>query len=78
MKTLKLFVPIQKVDVEKREVWGRAVQETVDKANEIFDYATSKPLFEAWSSEFEKATDGKSLGNIRAMHNRIAAGKVSR
>lgn len=71
-----LFVPITKVDVEKREVYGRAVEETPDKSGEIFDYATSKPLFDAWSEDFAKATDGKSLGNVRAMHGAVAAGKV--
>src|SRR5690349_13151542 len=76
MPPLSLFVPITKVDVEKREVWGRAVQEEPDKAEEVFDYDSSKPLFQAWSAEFEKATDGKSLGNIRAMHGKVAAGKV--
>lgn len=74
---LHLFVPITKVDVEKREVWGRAVQEVPDKAKEIFDYETSAPLFRDWSAGFEKATDGKSLGNIRAMHGKVAAGKVT-
>lgn len=73
---MKVFAQITKVDVEKREVWGRAVQEVPDKSREIFDYETSAPLFRAWSSEFEKATDGKSLGNIRAMHGAVAAGKV--
>lgn len=76
MKNLQLFVPIAKVDVEKREVWGQAVAEVADKAKEIFDYATSVPLFREWSAEFEKVTDGKSLGNIRAMHGKVAAGKV--
>lgn len=76
MKNLKLFVPIAKVDVEKREVWGQAVAEVVDKSKEIFDYASSVPLFREWSAEFEKVTDGKSLGNIRAMHGKVAAGKV--
>lgn len=71
------FVPITKVDVEKREVWGRAVQEVPDKSKEIFDYATSAPLFRDWSEGFDKATDGKSLGNIRAMHGKVAAGKVT-
>jgi hypothetical protein len=71
------FVPITKVDVEKREVWGRAVQEVPDKSKEIFDYATSAPLFRDWSAGFDKATDGKSLGNIRAMHGKVAAGKVT-
>jgi hypothetical protein len=56
-----LFVQIAKVDVEKREVWGRAVQEVPDKSKEIFDYATSAPLFRDWSAGFEKATaDGPS------------------
>lgn len=73
---MKLFLPLTKVDVEKREVWGRATQEVADKAGEIFDYASSKPHFESWSAEFEKATDGKSLGNVRAMHGKVAAGKV--
>jgi hypothetical protein len=72
-----LFVPVTKVDVEKREVWGRAVQEVPDKSKEIFDYATSAPLFRDWSAGFDKATDGKSLGNIRAMHGKVAAGKVT-
>ncbi len=73
---MRLFAPITKVDVEKREVWGRAVWEVPDKAHEIFDYATSAPLFRAWSADFEKATDGKSLGNVRAMHGKVAAGKL--
>lgn len=72
-----LFVQLTKVDVEKREVSGRAVQEVPDKTKEIFDYDTSAPLFREWSSSFEKATDGKSLGNIRAMHGKVAAGKVT-
>jgi hypothetical protein len=73
---MKLFAQLTKVDVEKREVWGRASQEVPDKSGEIFDYETSLPLFEQWSGDIEKATDGKSLGNIRAMHGSVAAGKV--
>ena len=71
-----LTAQITKVDVAKREVWGRAVEEVLDKSNEIFDYKSSVPLFRAWSADFDKATDGKSLGNIRAMHGKTAAGKV--
>jgi hypothetical protein len=74
---VKLFFQLNKVDVVKREVYGRATQEVPDKSGEIFDYETSKPLFAAWSGEFEKSTDGKSLGNVRAMHKPIAAGKVT-
>ena len=71
-----MFFRLTKVDEEKREVWGRATQEVVDKANEIFDYASSKPFFERWSEGFAKDTDGRSLGNIRSMHSKVAAGKV--
>jgi hypothetical protein len=73
------FVPITKIDVEKREVWGILAEERPDKADEIMDYAKSKPHFEAWSGQFEKATadtgQEPSLGNLRAMHGDVAAGK---
>jgi hypothetical protein len=72
----KLFIPITKVDVEKREVWGTLTQEIGDSDKEIFDYESSKPLFEAWSDRVSKITDGKSLGAVRAMHQPIAAGKI--
>lgn len=73
---MKLFVPITKIDEKKREVYGRMVHEVADHSKEIFDYETSKPLFQAWSGEFAKNTDGKSLGNVRAMHSKVAAGKL--
>lgn len=71
-----LFIPITKVDAQRREVWGRAAQEVGDHAGEILDYASSKPLFEAWVNETWQRSGGKSKGNIRAMHQPIAAGKV--
>ena len=71
-----LFFRLTKVDEAKREVWGRATQEVVDRSGEIFDYATSVPYFRAWSEGFAKDTDGKSLGNVRAMHGKVVAGKV--
>jgi hypothetical protein len=73
---MRIFAQIQKVDEARREVWGRAVQETPDRSDEIFDYETSKPHFQNWSKSFHDATDGKSLGNIRAMHGKVAAGKA--
>jgi hypothetical protein len=75
-QALKLFIPITKVDVEKREVWGTLTQEVGDRDKEIFDYAGSKPFFEAWSEKVSKLTDGKSLGAVRAMHQPISAGKI--
>jgi len=73
---MKTFFRLTKVDEARREVWGRATEEVVDRSNEIFDYETSKPLFQKWSAGFAEATDGKSLGNIRSMHGKVAAGKV--
>lgn len=72
-----VFAQITKVDEAKRLVFGRAVQEVPDRADEIFDYATSKPHFEEWSKGFSVDTDGKSLGNLRAMHGKVAAGKLT-
>lgn len=74
---MKLFAQIQKVDEEKRLVFGRAADETPDKSGEILNYDGSKPHFQKWSAEMSKDTDGKSLGNVRAMHGKIAVGKLT-
>ncbi len=71
-----MFIPITKVDEVKREVWGIAAEEAPDKSGEIMDYASSKPNFAAWSQSIFDASMGKSLGNVRAMHGKVAAGKV--
>lgn len=74
---MKLFAQIQKVDEAKRLVFGRAADETVDKADERLNYAGSKPHFQKWSADIAADTDGKSLGNVRAMHGKVAAGKLT-
>ena len=76
MKSLKLFAQIAKIDELLHEVWGVATAEVIDKEGEIFDYASSKPYFEKWSDEIAKASDGKSLGNVREMHAPSAVGKL--
>jgi len=76
MKSLNLFAQIAKIDESKHEVWGIATAEIVDKEGEIFDYQSSKPYFKSWSDEISKATDGKSLGNVREMHVPSAVGKL--
>src|SRR6478672_10837610 len=76
MRNLNLFAQIAKIDESKHEVWGVATAEVVDKEGEIFDYETSKPYFKSWSDEISKATDGKSLGNVREMHEPSAVGKL--
>jgi hypothetical protein len=73
---MQVFAQLTKVDVEKRLVFGIAAQETADHAGEIMDYKKSKPNFQSWSDEMSKATDGASLGNIRAMHGNTVAGKA--
>lgn len=77
MPDLQMFIPITKIDAAKRLVYGVATAEQKDRAGEICDYASTKPFYEKWSGEVSKASDGKSLGNIRAMHGKIAAGKVT-
>jgi hypothetical protein len=71
-----MFIPIRKVNEERHEVYGWAAVEEPDNSDEIMDYATSKPLFQDWSSKAQKRSGGKSLGNVRAMHGNIAAGKL--
>ena len=77
MSELRLFLPIGKVDAAKRIVYGTLTAEIPDKAGEIFDYASGKPAVQAWSDEIKAASNGKSLGNVRAMHSKIAAGKFT-
>lgn len=78
---MPLFIPIHKIDEEKRIVYGRAADETPDRQGEIWDYESNKPLWQAWSQAAAKATEAAgqevSLGNVRAMHGPKAAGKVA-
>jgi hypothetical protein len=77
MSTLELFLPLAKVDLDRRIVHGVATAEAPDRGGEICDYASTKPYFEAWSAEAHSASGGKSLGAVRAMHGRVAAGKLT-
>ncbi len=77
MSALRMFIPITKVDAARRLVYGVATAEVEDRAGEICDYATTRPLYEKWSEQIAKSTRGKSLGNLRAMHGPVAAGKVT-
>jgi hypothetical protein len=77
MSSLDLFLPLAKVDLDQRLVTGVVTAETPDRSGEICDYASSKPLFEKWSAEALAASGGKSLGAVRSMHGRVAAGKLT-
>ena len=70
-----MFIPLRKADAAQRLVFA-SIDETPDRSREIFDYDSSKAHFQIWSENLAKATDGKSLGNVRAMHQSVAAGKV--
>ena len=77
LTSLDLFLPLMKVDLDRRFVTGVATAEAPDRSGEICDYASSKPYFEKWSNEALAASGGKSRGAVRAMHGRIAAGKLT-
>ena len=77
MGKLRLFIPIIKVDEERREVIGRATREEIDSDREVVEFEGSKRAFAKWTQQFAKNTDGISLGNIREMHRGWAAGKVT-
>ena len=71
-----MFIPIQKVDAERREVWGYAAVEEPDNSDEIMDYASSRPYWIEWSQRAQKRSGGKSYVNLRSMHQNVAAGKL--
>lgn len=72
-----MFARLSKYDAGTGEFEAVAADETLDKSKEIFDYDTSKPYFQKWGDEFAKNTDGKSVGNVRSMHGKNAAGKLT-
>ncbi len=74
---LRLDIPITKVDAAHRLVYGVATAEVADRAGEVCDYASTKPLYEKWSEAIATSSGGRSLGNLRAMHGAVAAGKVT-
>ena len=74
---LNLFIPLRKADAAQRLIYGSATAELPDRAGEICDYASTKPFYEQWSADFAKASGGKSFGNLRSMHGKVAAGKIS-
>lgn len=71
---MKIFAPITKVDSVQRMVYGVAAAEEPDKSGEILDFESSVPHFKSWSEQISKVTDGKSVGNVRAMHGKVSAG----
>jgi hypothetical protein len=73
----ELRVPLMKYDERTGEFEGWATLEQLDHSGEICDIEKSWPYFKAWSEKLAKATDGENLGNVREMHENIAAGKLT-
>lgn len=75
-KGFYLNLPITKIDVAKREVWGFATTEDLDVQNEVVDFDASVRAFEKWSGMIHQASGGKSAGNIREMHQPKVVGSM--
>jgi cation transport regulator ChaB len=71
---LSIFIPISKYDAKQRLVYGTLAAEVPDKTKEILDYDTGKLAFQKWSDEIKKASGGRSLGNLRVMHQPVVGG----
>jgi hypothetical protein len=63
-------------------VWGVATWEQPDSDNEVCDYETAVPVYQAWSSKAFKRTSRAgqepSLGNIRLQHGSEVGGKATK
>lgn len=63
----KSFLHFSKVDKERREVWGLAqIEDDPDLQGDVVDFEASVRAFTKWANSF---------GNVREMHEGIAAGK---
>ena len=71
-----LLIPLLKADASQRHVIARLTEE-LDRGGEAMDYALSAPVFKAWSDMQFAASGGKSRGNVRGQHGRVAAGVVT-
>jgi hypothetical protein len=63
------FFRLEKIDPFQGIATGVAAAEELDRDNEIFDYAASKPFFMAWSNGVKKDSRGLSVGNVRFQHD---------
>jgi len=59
-------IPIEKIDEEKRLIFGKATQEILDKQGDVVEFNASLKAFSDWIP----------IGNIREMHQPIAVGKA--
>lgn len=69
------FIPFAKVDAQRQEVWGIVTAEVPDKDQEVCDYESTKPFYQAVIDEMSKATNGQNFFPLRYMHQLDAVGK---
>jgi len=74
---MDIFAQLHKYDESTGYFEAIAADESLDKDGEIMDFEISRPHFENWSSTISKVTAGKSVGNVREMHGKVAAGKLT-
>ena len=73
------FAQIVNASTSLKRVNGVLTLEVKDKTNGwIFDYEHSKQHFIDWSSEIFNATNGKSHGNVRLMHQLKVVGRITK
>jgi hypothetical protein len=78
------FIEFSKLDDSKGKptVYGIATWEQPDSDNEIADYATAVPVYQAWSEKAlrrtKQAGQELSLGNVRVQHGAEVGGKVTK
>lgn len=72
------FMPIINAVASQRRLRGVLTLEVADKQHGwVFSYEESKKYFDEWSQEIQNATEGKSFGNVRLMHQLQTVGKIS-
>lgn len=79
-KVKKIFAPFTKVTMNEDgtcTVRCQMTAEVPDRSGETLNYEKSAPLIKAWSDDLEKTSGGKSLGNVREMHQPNAVGKLT-
>lgn len=69
-------------DGDQPTVWGIATLQQPDSDNELCEYESAKPVYQAWSAKALKRTKGAgqeaSLGNIRVQHGSDVGGKATK
>jgi hypothetical protein len=74
---LPFVLPLTKLDLATGIFTACAALEVADTAGEVFDYATSKPHFEALAQRALAESGGKKVAPLRVMHQLREGGLVT-